>query len=223
MESQFGVEVDGAACVLTVDSHGMTLGSGDGAKQELLWPDLQEMAVPSSVSARLNFRGREPLVLRFADREDRDAFRPWAERRGAVVAAAPPSDGAAARPASFAQLHAPAPVNPAIPMHTLPCVPGRDMIESLGLVTAQSVMSRGFFSDTGSDLKSMLGGNLKGMEKAVGDAIRSATMDLSAAAKGLGADAVVAVSVSIAGVGDKAEAIIVVGTAVRTAPAESAH
>ena len=215
---QFSVEVEGAPCLVAVDRHCMALGVGDNAPDPLPWSDLTDMAFPTSVSARLNFVGCEPLVLRFADRDDRDAFRPWVERKGDVSSPEAPVKPSVDGPARFATPPSKPPPSPPVPMHTLPGVPGREVVESFGLVTAQSVMSRGFFSDTGSDLKSVLGGNLKGMEKALGDAIKAATSDLSAVAAGLGADAVVAVTVSVAGVGDKAEAIIVAGTAVRSVP-----
>jgi len=220
MGVQFSVEVEGAPCLVAVDRQCMALGVGDDAPDQMPWSELSDMAFPTSVSARLNFDGREPLVLRFLDRDDRDAFRPWAERKGDVDLAAAPATPTADDPGRFALPAKPLPAPP-VPMHTLPGVPGREVIESLGLVTAQSVMSRGFFSDTGSDLKSVLGGNLKGMEKALGDAIKAATADLSAVATSLGADAVVGVTVSVAGVGDKAEAIIVARTAVRTTPSRT--
>lgn len=215
MGMQFIVEVEGAPCLVAVDRQCMAVGIADDAPEQMPWSDLSDMAFPTSVSARLNFEGREPLVLRFSGRDDRDAFRPWAERKGDVDLPAAPAKPTADDPARFALPAKPLPAPP-VPMHTLPGVPGREVVQSFGLVTAQSVMSRGFFSDAGSDLKSVLGGNLKGMEKALGDAIKAATSDLSAVAAGLGADAVVAVTVSVAGVGDKAEAIIVAGTAVRT-------
>ena len=50
------------------------------------------------------------------------------------------------------------------------------------------------------------------------EATERAKASLAQAAGQLGGDAVIGVAVSIAGVGDKAEAIVMAGTAVRTAP-----
>lgn len=105
-----------------------------------------------------------------------------------------------------------------VALYTIAEIPGRRIISALGMVTSESVMSRGLFSDAGSDFKSVVGGNLVGMERAVREAVESAKTSLANSARQLGGDAVIGVSVSIAGVGDKAEAIVMAGTAVHSAP-----
>ena len=68
------------------------------------------------------------------------------------------------------------------------------------------------------DIKSVVGGNLKGMERAVGDAIAAARRDLAAAARAVQADTVIGIGVAVAGFGDKAETVVLSGTAVVTSP-----
>lgn len=151
----------------------------------------------------MTFAQDRPLQVAFAVHAERERFLGMAE---GGIAVAPPVE---------ARTVANAPGD-GVPLLTVSFVPGREVVAVAGLVTAQSVMSRDLFSDAGSDLKSTIGGSLKGMERAVAAAVASARRDLAACAMSLGGDSVIGVTVSIAGVGDKAQAILLSGTAVRT-------
>lgn len=63
---------------------------------------------------------------------------------------------------------------PAVPLLTISSIPGQEITEVLGLVIASSVMSRSMISDLGSDIQSMFGGNLEGIERAIAIAIAQA-------------------------------------------------
>ena len=107
---------------------------------------------------------------------------------------------------------------PPVPLLTIPHVPGREIVEVRGLVSACTVMSRHVFSDIGSDFRSIGGGNLGGIERAIGDAIEQARQRLYVQAYLAGADTVIGVSVGLETVADKAQAVVITGTAVRTGP-----
>ena len=102
-----------------------------------------------------------------------------------------------------------------MPLLTLEHVPGHAITESLGSVVALSVLSRNFISDFGSDLKNVLGGSLGGMETAIETAFGTAQESLSRKASALGADAVIGLQLQLESVSDKAQAIMLIGTAVR--------
>jgi uncharacterized protein YbjQ (UPF0145 family) len=106
---------------------------------------------------------------------------------------------------------------PEVPLLTIPHVPGRDITEVRGLVTSCAVMSRNVFSDLGSDLASLGGGNLSGIERAIAIATQQARQRLYVQAYVAGADTVVGVQVGLETVADKAQAVVMSGTAVRTA------
>ena len=75
-------------------------------------------------------------------------------------------------------------------------------------------MSRNFLSDIGSDLSSTFGGQLGGIERAIDTAQETALDRLEQAARDLGAHAVVGVDLSVQTVADKAQLVLLFGTAV---------
>jgi uncharacterized protein YbjQ (UPF0145 family) len=97
---------------------------------------------------------------------------------------------------------------------TTPSVPGREIVNVVSIVSGQCVMSRQVFSDIGSDTKNVFGGRLRGIEKAVERARVAAQDALESAARVLGADAVVGIDTSVQTVTDKAQLVLMVGTAV---------
>lgn len=123
----------------------------------------------------------------------------------------------AAAPAPHPASVAPTAV-PEVPLLTIPHVPGREIIEVRGLVTSCAVMSRHLFSDLGSDIASLAGGNLAGIERAIAIATQQARQRLHVQAYAAGADTVIGVQVGLETVADKAQAVVMSGTAVRTAP-----
>jgi uncharacterized protein YbjQ (UPF0145 family) len=102
---------------------------------------------------------------------------------------------------------------------TTPSIEGRSITQVLGVVSGSCVMSRNSFSDFGSEVKSSVGGRLGGIEKAVRNSQVAALEDLEREAHGLGADAVIGIQLSVQTVADKAQLVMLMGTAVLLADA----
>ena len=113
------------------------------------------------------------------------------------------------------------PTAPAVPLLTTSTFPGREVTEVVGLVTATAVMSRNFVSDWGSDIVNAFGGNLEGIEHSISVCVEQVRERLYEKVEALGADAVIGLSVSLETVADKAQAVLMSGTAVRLQPAGS--
>jgi uncharacterized protein YbjQ (UPF0145 family) len=107
---------------------------------------------------------------------------------------------------------------PAVPLLTIPTVPGQEITQVLGLVTASAVVSRNMFSDLGSDVSSVIGGNLEGVEKAITKGLDQVRLRMYQQVEIVGGNCVVGLSVQVESVADKAQAIILAGTAVRISP-----
>jgi uncharacterized protein YbjQ (UPF0145 family) len=105
-----------------------------------------------------------------------------------------------------------------LPMATTPDLPGREIERALTLVSGSCVMSRNAFSDIGSDFKSGFGGTLGGIEKAIESARATAQQRLEEAAQSLDADAVVGIDLTVQTVTDKAQLVMLMGTAVVLRP-----
>lgn len=97
---------------------------------------------------------------------------------------------------------------------TAPTHPAVPNPRPLGLVYGRVVISRNFMSDFGSDLSSMTGGRLGGIERAIDSGLGQATRRIRARAAELGAHAVIGIDVSVQTVADKAQLVLLVGTAV---------
>jgi uncharacterized protein YbjQ (UPF0145 family) len=102
-------------------------------------------------------------------------------------------------------------------MTTTPELPGARVGEVLGLVSGSCVMSRNVFSDLGSNMKSAFGGTLGGIETVIENARVEAQTRLDQAARALGADAIIGVDMSVQTVADKAQLVMLCGTAVALA------
>jgi uncharacterized protein YbjQ (UPF0145 family) len=202
MSNSWKVHAGGKQVDLTLSEDNLTLDT-DGQVLRLrpeAWGDVQ---FPNAYCASFPLENQGRVQVGFSSREEQKAF------------AAEFTKQLKARGMSTLQLP---PAGPAlkVALYTIAEIPGRRAVAALGMVTAESVMSRGMFSDAGSDLKSLVGGNLAGIERAVREATDRARTKLAHSASSMGADAVVGISMSIAGIGDKAEAIVMAGTAVRT-------
>jgi uncharacterized protein YbjQ (UPF0145 family) len=79
-------------------------------------------------------------------------------------------------------------------------------------------MSRNVLSDVGSDITSTFGGNLGGIEKALSVCTEQVRQRLYGKVEELGGDAVIGLSVDLEAVADKAYAILMAGTVVRSRP-----
>jgi uncharacterized protein YbjQ (UPF0145 family) len=97
-------------------------------------------------------------------------------------------------------------------------VPGCRIDAVYGEVFGTTVRSRNAFSQIGAGLKSMLGGELKGMTRAVVDSRMEATERLIAEARVRGANAVIAARFDATELGDGWSELCAYGTAVRVSP-----
>lgn len=204
-QKQWLVHASGKRLTLTFSDNVLLVGGGD---QEFnlppeAWPNV---SFPNAYCALLPLTDDESVQVGFTTRDEQKAFA--RELEGQLLGHGLSTDAVPRKPRPKAT----------VALYTIARIPGRRIVEAMGMVTSESVMSRGMFSDTGSDLKSIVGGNLVGMERAVREATERAKASLAESARQLGGDAVIGVAVSIAGVGDKAEAIVMAGTAVRTTP-----
>ena len=94
-------------------------------------------------------------------------------------------------------------------------VPGHDIEEVFGEVFGLTVRSRNAFSQLGAGLKSILGGELKGMTKALADSRAQVLERLTEEAEAKGGNAVVAMRFDTSEMGDTWTEICAYGTAVR--------
>ena len=94
-------------------------------------------------------------------------------------------------------------------------LPGYDVVETLGEVFGLTVRSRNIGSQLGAGLKSIMGGELKGMTKALVDSRRQVIDRMVEEAQAKGADAVVAMRFDTSEMGGNWTEICAYGTAVR--------
>ncbi len=94
-------------------------------------------------------------------------------------------------------------------------VPGREVAETLGLVTANSVRARNIGRDILASLKNITGGEIGAYRQLLVESREEALEQLRAEAEGLGADAIVALRLSTAEVMQGAAEILAYGTAVK--------
>jgi uncharacterized protein YbjQ (UPF0145 family) len=100
---------------------------------------------------------------------------------------------------------------------TMNDVPGHEITDVYGEVFGLTVRSRNAFSQVGAGLKSMLGGELKGMTKALADSRQEVIARMVEEAQGKGANAVVAMRFDTSEMGKTWTEICAYGTAVRLA------
>ncbi|HEY7398347.1 MAG TPA: YbjQ family protein [Gaiellaceae bacterium] len=98
---------------------------------------------------------------------------------------------------------------------TMNDVPGYTIEEVYGEVFGLTVRSRNIGSQFGAGLKSMLGGELKGMTKALADSRAEVTQRMVEAAEEKGANAILAMRFDTSEMGGTWTEICAYGTAVR--------
>src|SRR5438445_13788055 len=99
---------------------------------------------------------------------------------------------------------------------TMNDVPGFEVEEVYGEVFGLTVRSRNIGSQLGAGLKSILGGELKGMTKALIDSRNEVMERMIEEAEAKGADAIVAMRFDTSEMGSNWTEICAYGTAVRT-------
>ena len=102
---------------------------------------------------------------------------------------------------------------------TMNDVPGYTIEEVFGEVFGLTVRSRNIGSQVGAGLKSLLGGELKGMTKALADSRAQVTQRMVEEAEAKGANAVIAMRFDTSEMGDTWTEICAYGTAVKIARA----
>ncbi len=103
----------------------------------------------------------------------------------------------------------------AVIISTMNDLPGYEIEEVFGEVFGLTVRSRNIGSQFGAGIKSLLGGELKGMTKMLADGRRDATERLSAEAEAKGANAIIAFRFDTSELGSTWTEICAYGTAVR--------
>jgi len=94
-------------------------------------------------------------------------------------------------------------------------LPGYEITETLGEVFGLTVRSRNVGSQIGAGFKSLMGGELKGMTKALVDSRLQVIERMVEEAQGKGADAIVAMRFDTSEMGGNWTEICAYGTAVR--------
>ena len=100
-------------------------------------------------------------------------------------------------------------------MTTSDQIPGREIIETLGLVTANTVRARHVGRDILAGLKNLVGGEIGAYQQLLSESRELALARLQEQAEAQGADAVVALRLTTASVAQGASEILAYGTAVR--------
>jgi uncharacterized protein YbjQ (UPF0145 family) len=95
-------------------------------------------------------------------------------------------------------------------------LPGYEIVETLGEVFGLTVRSRNIGSQIGAGFKSLVGGELKGMTKALVDSRQQVIDRMVEEAQTKGADAIVAMRFDTSEMGGNWTEICAYGTAVRT-------
>ncbi len=98
-------------------------------------------------------------------------------------------------------------------------IPGYEITDVYGEVFGLTVRSRNAFSQLGAGLKSMMGGELKGMTKALVDSRNDVIQRMTEEAEQKGANAIVAMRFDTSEMGDTWTEICAYGTAVRVTKA----
>ena len=100
---------------------------------------------------------------------------------------------------------------------TMNDVPGHEITEVYGEVFGLTVRSRNVGSQIGAGLKSILGGELKGMTKALADSRTEVIQRMTDEAEAKGANAIVAMRFDTSEMGSNWTEICAYGTAVKIA------
>jgi uncharacterized protein YbjQ (UPF0145 family) len=99
---------------------------------------------------------------------------------------------------------------------TMNDLPGRTVVEVYGEVMGLTVRSRNIGSQMGASLKSLIGGELKGMTKALVDSRQEVIQRMTEEAEAKGADAILAMRFDTSELGPNWTEVCAYGTAVKT-------
>lgn len=105
---------------------------------------------------------------------------------------------------------------------TTDTLPGREIVEIVGLVRGNSVRAAHAKSDFDAWMKNLVGGEIEEYTKVMAEAREQAFDRMSAQARGLGADAIVGVRFASSEITDGAAEVLCYGTAVKTVPVRKA-
>lgn len=98
---------------------------------------------------------------------------------------------------------------------TIERIPGREIVEVLGVARGNTIRARNVGRDLLASLKNIVGGEIHDYTKLMGEAREQALDRMIAHAKEMGADAVVGLRFSTAEVMNMAAEIVAYGTAVK--------
>ncbi|HJP41646.1 MAG TPA: heavy metal-binding domain-containing protein [Dehalococcoidia bacterium] len=94
-------------------------------------------------------------------------------------------------------------------------VPGREISETIGLVTANAVRARHVGRDVLAGLKNLIGGEIGAYRQLLTESRQEALERLDEVAEEMGADAVVALRLTTSSVAQSSSEILAYGTAVK--------
>lgn len=183
---------------ITDEECGLILGWADQQRPPKAWQALEVIRMVRDLA------NKDPETLPVTARRFADAEATAAAAKEAAVAEERARQIGEARTAASQRML----------MTTTHDVPGRDIADVITVVSGACVMSRNAISDVGSNMSSVFGGTLGGIEKAVEAARQTAMMRLEEAARIYDADAVIAIDTSVQTVSDKAQLVMLTGTAV---------
>lgn len=101
-------------------------------------------------------------------------------------------------------------------------VPGKRVVEHLGLVQGSTVRAKHVGRDFMAGLKNIVGGELKGYTELLEDARNQAIMRMAEQARAIGADAVLNIRLSTSTITAGAAELLAYGTAVKLGEADHA-
>ena len=98
---------------------------------------------------------------------------------------------------------------------TSDAIPGREIAETVGLVSANAVRARHIGRDITAGLKNLIGGTIGAYQQLLSESREEALAQLEEEAERRGADAIVALRMSTASIMGGAAEVLVYGTAVK--------
>ena len=104
-----------------------------------------------------------------------------------------------------------------MPISTTPHIPGREVVETLGVVAGEAVLGANVFRDMFAGIRDFVGGRAGGYQKVRRSGRGHAMDDMIEEARELGADAVVGVDIDYEAIGETGSMLMVSmnGTAVK--------
>lgn len=100
-------------------------------------------------------------------------------------------------------------------LSTISSVPGKEIAQTLGLITGSVVMSKHIGKDFMAGMKTLVGGEIKSYTEMLDDARRIAIERMQEKAVQLGADAIVGIRLASSEIMDGAAEVTAYGTAVK--------